>query len=85
MLIGSKLDRSFIILRSTVVRVTERAIELALNDHFLTLTFHHASLDTLSAGNFIAADQIYGLFVFEIEREFADSALLVRGLLHSIY
>ena len=77
MLIGGKLDRSIIILRSTVVRVTERAIELALNDQFFTLTFHHAGLDTLSASNFIATDQIYGLFVFQIEREFADSALLI--------
>ena len=67
MLIGGKLDRSVIIVRSTVVRVTEVAVELSLDDHFLALTFHHAGFNTLSACNFIATFQIDGLFIFEIE------------------
>ncbi len=54
MLIGGKLDRSVIIVRSTVVRVTEVAVELTLDDHFLALTFHHSGFNTLSACNFIA-------------------------------
>ena len=54
MFIRGKLDRFLIVLRGTVVRVTERTIKLSLDDKFLTLTLHHSSLYTLSAGCFIA-------------------------------
>ena len=55
MLIRGKFDRLFIILRSAVIRVTEMAVELTLDYKFFTLTFHHTSFHTLSAGSFIAA------------------------------
>ena len=54
MLIRGKSDRFLIVFRGAEVRVTERAIELSLNYNFLTLTLHHSSLYTLSAGCFIA-------------------------------
>ena len=77
MLIGGKLYRSIIILRSTVVRVTEIAFELSFDDHFLTLAFHHAGIDTLSACSFIATFQVNRLFIFEIEGLLANTALEV--------
>lgn len=77
MFIWGKLDRSIIILRSTVIRVTETTVELSLNYHFLTLAFHHAGLDTLSACSFIATFQVNRLFIFEIEGLLANTALEV--------
>jgi hypothetical protein len=87
MLIWGKLDRFLKFLRCTVIRVTEMAIELTLDNKFLALTFHHAGLDTLSAGSFIAAFQENWFSILQIEEMLADSALEFRilRLFHTIY
>ena len=74
MLIRGKLDRFLIIFRSTVIKVTERAIKLSSNDKFLAFTLHHAGFDTLSAGSFIATLQVDRLSILKIKEIFADAA-----------
>ena len=72
MLICTYLDRFIIIDLCTVIRVTERTIELTFNDEFLALTFDHDSLHALSASNFFTTLQLYWLSVLKIERKFAE-------------
>ena len=74
MLIRLKLDRLLIILRSTVIKMAERAVILSSDDKFFALTFHHNGLDTVPAGNFTAAIQVYGLSFLEIKEMLADGA-----------
>ena len=86
MLIWGKFDCFLIILRCTVIKVTERAIKFSSDDNFLALTFHHEVFDTLSAGSFIATLQENRLSLLEIKEMLADGAFEVRilGLLHTI-
>ena len=74
MLIRGKLDRFLIIFRSTVIKVTERAIKLSSYDELLTFTLHHASFDTLPAGSFITTLQVDRLSILKIKEIFADAA-----------
>ncbi len=74
MLIGLKLDRLLIILRSTVIKMAERTVILSSNDKFFALTFHHYGLDTVSAGSFTATIQVDGLSIFDIKEKLADGA-----------
>jgi hypothetical protein len=87
MLVRGKLDRFLIIFRCAVVGVTEMAVELTLDNKFLVLTFYHASLDTVSAGSFIAALQVYRFSILQIEETLADCALEFRilRLFHTMY
>jgi hypothetical protein len=87
MLIRGKLDRFLIIFRSTVIKVTERAIKLSSNDEFLAFTLHHASFDTLSAGSFIATLQVDRLSILKIKEMLANGAFEFRILLflHTLY
>jgi hypothetical protein len=80
MLVRGKLNRFLIIFRRAVVGVTEMAIELALDNKFLALTFHHAGLYTVSAGSFIAAFQVDRFSILQIEETLADGALEFRIL-----
>jgi hypothetical protein len=86
MLVWGKLDRFLIIVRCTVVGVTEMAVELALNNLFFTLTFHHAGLDTLSTGSFIATFQEDWFFILQIKELLADGAFEfgILRLLHIV-
>ena len=70
--IRGKLDRFLIIFRSTVIKVTERAIKLSSDDDFFALTFHHVGFDTISAGSFIATLQENRLSILEIIETVAD-------------
>ena len=74
MLIGLKLDRLLIILRSAVIKMAERAVILSSDDKFFALTFHHYGLDTVSAGSFTATIQVDGLSFLEIKEMLADCA-----------
>jgi hypothetical protein len=87
MLVWGKLDRFLIIFRCAVVGVTEMAVELTLDNKLFALTFHHAGLDTVSAGSFIAAFQVYRFSILQIKETLADGALEFRilRLFHTIY
>jgi hypothetical protein len=74
MLIRLKLDRLLIILRSAVIKMTERAVILSSDYKFFALTFHHNGLDTVSAGSFTATIQDDGLSILEIKEMLADGA-----------
>ena len=54
----------------TMIRVTQRAIELTFYDKLLALTFDHLSFDTLTASSFTTTHQINGFPVLKIEGKF---------------
>jgi len=54
--------------------MTERAVILASDNKFFALTFHHLSLDTVSARSFTATIQYDWLSYLEIKELFADGA-----------
>ncbi len=67
MLICTYLDRFIIIDLCTVIRVTERTIELTFDDEFLALTFDHDSFHAFTTSNFFTTLQLYWLSVLKIE------------------
>jgi hypothetical protein len=87
MLVRGKLNRFLEFLRCAVVGVTEMAVELTFYYKFFTLTFHHAGLDTISAGCFIAAFQENWFSILQIEETLADGAFEfgILRLFHNIY
>jgi hypothetical protein len=74
MLIRSKFDRSIVIFRSAVIRVTEMTFKLTFDNKFFALAIHHMSFDTLSAGSFIAKFQENRLSPIEFKEILADGA-----------
>jgi hypothetical protein len=79
MLISSKLDRFIETFRSTMIRVTERALELPFDNKFLALTFDHLCFYTFTASSLTAAHQINRLSVFKVELKLADRTFQERG------
>ncbi len=56
LLISNKLSRFLVTFRCTVIRVTERAFELAFDDKFLALALDHLCFDALTARGLSATD-----------------------------
>ena len=72
MFIRTELDRLFIVFLCTVIRVTEGTIKLAFDDKFLVLTFYHECFHTITACNFIAANQVDRFSIFKIKVVLAE-------------
>jgi hypothetical protein len=60
----TKLDWFHAFLARTMIRVTERAIELAFKDLFFIFAFYHIGFDTLTAGSLSTTNQVDRLSAF---------------------
>jgi hypothetical protein len=73
----TKFDWFHAFLARAMIRVTERAIELAFKDLFFIFAFYHVIFDALTAGSLSATNQVDRLSAFEIEEMFAQWTLEV--------
>jgi hypothetical protein len=74
MLVGTKLDGLIVTFRCTMIRVTERAIELTFDHMLLAFTLHHLCFEAVTACSFLTAYQINRLSIFKIEAMLAKGA-----------
>ncbi len=74
MLIRAKFDRFHAVFRCTMISVIEWTFKLPFNHKLFAFTFDHESLNTLPTGSFITTNKIDWLFIFKIERKFAQRA-----------
>ena len=67
-----KLNWYFYTFFLTMIRVTEGTIELPFDNEFLVLTFYHEGFHTITAGSFIATNQVDRFSIFEIKVVLAE-------------
>jgi hypothetical protein len=74
MLVYTKLGWLIISFVCTMIRVTERAIELTFYHMLLAFTLHHLCFQAVTACSFLTAYQINRLSIFKIEAMLAEGA-----------
>jgi hypothetical protein len=74
MFVETKLDRFHALFWCAMVRVAKRAIKLAFDDIFFTLSFDHIGFNAFTACSFLTTHQNYRFSVFKIEEICAERA-----------